>query len=120
MTAANSQTFGYSAANRLNAASGVYGSKSWTYDGVGNRTGETTVSGGTTIDTYTLSATSNRLTQVTRAGATVRAFTYDGAGNILTDNRSGATTTYTYNKRNRLAFLLGAATLLAESRPPRH
>ncbi|MEZ5901328.1 MAG: hypothetical protein R3D51_17755 [Hyphomicrobiaceae bacterium] len=29
---------GCSAANRLNSASGIYGSQSWTYDGVGNRT----------------------------------------------------------------------------------
>jgi YD repeat-containing protein len=39
---------------------------------------------------------------VTRGAQTVRAFTYDGAGNILTDNRAGATTTYTYSKRNRM------------------
>jgi hypothetical protein len=35
---ANSQTLGYSAANRLNSASGAYGSKTWIFDGVGNRT----------------------------------------------------------------------------------
>jgi YD repeat-containing protein len=33
-----------------------------------------------------------------------------GAG-ILTDNRSGSTTTYTYNKRNRLASATSCALL---------
>ena len=46
---------------------------------------------------------SSRLNDVVRNGTTTtRAFTYDGAGNILTDNRAGTTTTYTYNNRNRL------------------
>ena len=52
---------------------------------------------------YGYPATNNRVSNVVRNGATTtRAFTYDGAGNTLTDNRSGTTTTYTYNKRNRL------------------
>ena len=33
----------------------------------------------------------------------MRQMTYDGAGNLITDDRAGTTTTYTYNKRNRLA-----------------
>jgi hypothetical protein len=37
VVAANSNTLGYSLANRLNAASGPWGSKSFGYDGVGNR-----------------------------------------------------------------------------------
>jgi len=37
--------------------------------------------------------------------------TYDGAGNILTDNRSGTTTTYTYNNRNRLLTATSGANI---------
>jgi len=33
----------------------------------------------------------------------VRAFSYDGAGNILSDSRVGTSYVYTYNNRNRLA-----------------
>jgi YD repeat-containing protein len=73
---------------------------------VGNRSAEgLTPSGGSlTTDTYTYPTTSNRIQTVTRGAATVRQMTYDGGGNMLTDNRAGTTTTYTYNKRNRLAF----------------
>jgi hypothetical protein len=40
VTPANNQTFSYSPANRLATASGNYGVFGWTYDGVGNRTGQ--------------------------------------------------------------------------------
>ena len=78
---------------------------------MGNRTQEqsTPIGGALTTDTYNYPATSNKLTNITRGAATPRAFTYDGAGNILTDNRSGTTTTYTYNKRNRLASATSGA-----------
>ena len=100
----NSQTFAMSDANRLHAASGPWGEKTFSYDGVGNRTGEsTTISGSTVTDAYDYPATSNRLVAVTRGAMTVRAFSYDGAGNILSDNRVGASHAYTYNNRNRLA-----------------
>ena len=77
VTAANSQTFGYSAANRLNAASGSYGTYSWSYDLVGNRTVEAvTPSGGAlTTDTYAYPTTTNRIQTVTRGAATVRQMT---------------------------------------------
>lgn len=58
VTTANNQSFGYSAANRLNSASGPYGSKSWTYDGVGNRASETNAG---VLDTYNYPTTSNKL-----------------------------------------------------------
>jgi hypothetical protein len=35
VTTANNQTLAYSAANRLNSASGPYGAQSWIFDGVG-------------------------------------------------------------------------------------
>ena len=43
VTATNNQTFGHSAANRLNSATGPYGAQSWIYDGVGNRTSQVSI-----------------------------------------------------------------------------
>jgi RHS repeat-associated protein len=104
VTAGNSQSFAMSNANRLQSASGSWGDKSLSYDGVGNRTQEsTTLSGSTVTDTYAYPGSSNRLTTVTRGMTTIRAFTYDGGGNILSDSRAGTSYDYTYNNRNRLA-----------------
>ena len=91
VTAANTQTFGHSAANRLNSATGPYGSQTWIFDGVGNRTSQT-IAGAVT--TYNYPATSNKLSSL--SGATTRALTYDAAGNILTDSRSGGPYTFTW------------------------
>ena len=101
---ANTLNLWYHASNRLQNADGPWGAKTYYHDGVGNRTHEiTTVGASTTTDVYGYPGSSNRVSNVVRNGATTtRAFTYDGAGNILTDNRSGTTTTYTYNNRNRL------------------
>jgi RHS repeat-associated protein len=51
----------------------------------------------------TFDSFSNRLTSMTENGAAFRTYTYDTAGNIITDVRPGETYAYTYNKRNRLA-----------------
>jgi RHS repeat-associated protein len=50
-----------------------------------------------TIDSF-----SNRLKSMTENAAAFRTYTYDGAGNIVTDVRPGESFAYTYNKRNRL------------------
>jgi len=42
---------------------------------------------------------------VTSNGTPARSFTYDRAGNILTDTKGGVTTTYSYNHAGRLASL---------------
>ncbi len=103
VTATNNQSFWYSPSNRLQNADGPWGSKTFYYDGVGNRTFEnTTISGTTTSDNFTYPATSNRVQSVVRATVTTRSLTYDAAGNILTDSRSGGPYTYSYNKANRL------------------
>lgn len=48
---------------------------------------------------------------ITRGSSTIRSFTYDNAGNILTDSGSGGSKSYTYNKRNRLSVAtVGALT----------
>jgi YD repeat-containing protein len=113
ISAANSQVFAYTAANRLQTATGPWGSKTYTYDGVGNRTEErTTPSGGSeTIDTYGYPAGNNRITDITRGAQTVRSFGYDAAGNMTSDNRllfcppPAGRSTYacTYNNANRLS-----------------
>jgi RHS repeat-associated protein len=105
VTAANSNTLGYSLANRLNAASGAWGSKSFGYDGVGNRiTDNTTLSGVTTNRTQFYGANDNRLGSVYENVSTqIRSYTYDNAGNTITETRPGESFGYTYNKRNRLS-----------------
>jgi RHS repeat-associated protein len=60
----------------------------------------------TSLTTTRISAygpSSNRITGMTENAAALRTYTYDGAGNIITDVRPGESYAYTYNKRNRLA-----------------
>lgn len=81
-----SQNFAYDELGRLRWAKGYFGSFTWTYDGVGNRTSERT-SG--VLSTYAYAPDSNRLLSITK-GTSTRAFTFDAAGNTKTDSRSGA------------------------------
>ena len=110
VTPANSQTFSYSAANRLSTASGVYGTYGWSYDGVGNRTQET-LGAATNVCAYP--AASNRLTTITSGATTLRTFTYDPNGNTLSGTRSGTLYAYTYNQNNRLKTVTVAGNLKA-------
>jgi YD repeat-containing protein len=100
VVAANSNVLSYAPANRLAAASGPWGTNSFTYDGVGNRLTDVTPTQNR-IATYPL--TSNRLTSITQNAMAFRSYTYDGAGNTLTDVRPGESFAFTYNKRNRLS-----------------
>ncbi|CAB1058714.1 Rhs family protein, partial [Olavius sp. associated proteobacterium Delta 1] len=88
-----SQDFTYDALNRLETATGNYGSVSYTYDGVGNRLSKTIDA---QADTYSYVPGTNRLDQI--AGANPAAFSYDANGNI-TDIDSK---TFIYNQNNRL------------------
>ena len=56
-------------------------------------------------NSYGYSGTNNQLASITQASTTVRAFSYDGAGNVTADTRGGTAYNYSYNKRNRLAEL---------------
>jgi RHS repeat-associated protein len=114
MTAANSNTLSYTPANRLASATGAWGTKTHSYDGVGNRitdppsprlrrTCNTVLSGTTTNRTQYYGAANNRLSSIYENGASLRSYTYDGNGNTLTETRPGDVFAYTYNKRNRLA-----------------
>jgi YD repeat-containing protein len=88
VTAANSNTLGYSLANRLNAASGPWGSKSFGYDGVGNRiTDNTTLTGTTTNRTQYYGTNDNRLGSIYEGATQLRSYTYDNAGNTITETR---------------------------------
>ncbi|WP_162150832.1 RHS repeat-associated core domain-containing protein [Methylosinus trichosporium] len=98
---AQTQSFTYTPTRRLKTASGYYGALSWSYDANGNRTGQT-LNGVTSP--YAYPTTSNRLASVTPPGGTVRNFTYDAAGNVLTDSRAGALgMTFEYDVEGRLS-----------------
>jgi len=87
-----SQSFGYDLLDRLTSANGTNLSQGWAYDGNGNRLTE---SGGAP-STYTVSSTSNRTNSI--AGSLTRTYSYDAAGNALSDG----TATYTYNDAGRM------------------
>ena len=72
----------------------------FTYDGVGNRVNYKL---GTATDSYTYPATSNRLGTIALAAGGARAFTYDAAGNVTLDNRTGDGYGYGYNSAGRLS-----------------
>jgi RHS repeat-associated protein len=103
LVAANSNTLGYSPANRLASASGAWGSASYSYDPVGNRVNDIVTGTSNTSRVASYDTISNRITAMTENAAAFRSYTYDGAGNILTDVRPGETFAYTYNNRNRLS-----------------
>jgi hypothetical protein len=91
VTAANTISLGYTPTNRLQTASGTWGSSSFSYDAVGNRLNDNnTVASVTTIRLASYPAGNNRMSAITQNAAAFKSFTYDGAGNITT-----------YNKRNR-------------------
>lgn len=87
LNSSRTQTFSYDALGHLTAATGVYGSKTYTYDADGNRT----TSGSAT---YSYPSTSNRLSSVNSTS-----YQYDAAGNTTNDGIH----TYTYNDAGRLA-----------------
>jgi RHS repeat-associated protein len=110
--ATRNENYIYTATNRLQRGNGIWGSLNWTYDLVGNRTSETLT--GSTADTFNYPSTTNQLASVTQGAITLRGFTYDGAGNVTADNRSGTTTNYRYNQRGRLDELTIGSTVIAD------
>ncbi len=109
---ANNEALTYTDAARLSGATstGTYGSRSWTYDNNGNRLSETS---GTTVNSYTYPATSNRLTNVKQGAVTTRAFTYDAAGNTTQDMRGTSAYKYAVNNAGRIKTLTIGTTLKA-------
>jgi len=71
---------------------------SYKYDFNGNMTEKIDRKGTTSYNYDAL----NRLEKVTETGNKITSYTYDKAGNRLTQTANGKTTTYTYDNRNRL------------------
>lgn len=87
----------------------------FTYDGVGNRITQGANPGsGTLTDTYTYPATSNRLSSIALGAGGSRAFTYDAAGNVTLDNRTGGGYSYTYDSAGWMASFSINGVLRAE------
>jgi RHS repeat-associated protein len=88
-----SQSFGYDALDRVQSATGIYGSIGYSYDRVGNRlTG--TLNG--QVETYTYLSGTNRLVEVAGAGAT--SFSYDANGAVTGVGANG----FVYGQNSRL------------------
>jgi RHS repeat-associated protein len=98
----------YPASNGLQQGGGIWGTLSWTYDGVGNRTSETLSPGYS--NTYNYAGSNNQLASLTQGSTTIRAFSYDGAGNLITDSNGSTAYNYGYNNRGRLATLTVGST----------
>lgn len=114
LVSARSETYAYTNANRLQQGDGIWGSLTWAYDATGNRTSEVLTSGSTSTSTYNYPGTNNRLSSITQGASTLRAFSYDGAGNISADTRGSTAYNYHYNNRNRLDQLSIGATVTAD------
>ncbi len=86
--------YNYSPVDRLTDAAGPYGTRSYSYDGVGNRVAQDENGN---ASQYTYGATANRLYQVT--GTDAASLDYDAAGNTRTKNDLA----FTHNAANRLS-----------------
>jgi RHS repeat-associated protein len=99
-----SQTFAYDAIYRLTQATGVWGTKAYAYDGLGNPT----TFGGLIPRTFSFTGT-----QVT-SGTGLTNVIYDPSGNMTHKTIDGIDWDYTWTVENRLATLSkGGAALLA-------
>ncbi|MCF6273259.1 MAG: hypothetical protein L3J37_08710, partial [Rhodobacteraceae bacterium] len=105
----------YSARELLANATGPWDTLDYTYDSVGNRTSKVeTIGASVNTQNYAYPLTSNRLDEITEASTQVRSFTYDGAGNVISEDRLGDIYTYTYNAANRLSSMSLNGVLQAE------
>ena len=117
LDAAQDVDLAYTPANRLDVATGPWGSLDYAYDAVGNRTQEVKIqSGVTTTTVLAYQSTSNRIASETVNGAQSRAFSYDAAGNQLSGLPPGASYTLTYDKRNRPNMLKLNGSIVASYR----
>jgi len=99
------QSLTYDALNRLETATGVYGSMVYTYDNVGNRKTRT-VDGAT--GTYVYQPGKNRLSEIT--GTNPVTFAHDANGNTT----GYGSRTLVYNQNNRLIRVEDGASILGE------
>jgi RHS repeat-associated protein len=110
LNSSKSQSFWYTPSNRLQNASGIWGSSTYYYDSVGNRTYDIETAGGGTTSIYGYPYNNNQVQNITQGSTTVRSFSYDGAGNLVTDSNGSTTYNYGYNNRGRLATLTVGST----------
>ncbi len=99
-------SFTYDDIGRLTSGTGLYGTRSYSYDRVGNRLTEarTPAGGGTAVtQNYTYTANTNRLASITQGGTTVRSFVYDAAGHMTRDTRGTTQHNYTISAAGRIA-----------------
>ena len=101
ITISKNQSFNYDDLDRLDNATGIYGSLDYSYDDVGNRTSLSVDGGAAAVYNYNLSA--NQLDNIT--GAESHGFSYDDNGNTL--NKDGLT--FSYDENNRMATANGGA-----------
>lgn len=96
LDATKNKSFSYDALDRLSTAtaSGIWGSLSWTYDGVGNRLAENST-------VYSYAPGSNKL-----SGVGGSSYSFDNDGNTTSDG----TREYTYNQNQRLIQAVNGAT----------
>jgi len=108
VNAANSQTLGYDALDRLTSAvsgTGGYGTYGWTWDAVGNVATQTINS---TATTFNLNSGSNQLASMV-TGSTTTTVDTTANGNIADFKIAGtAITSYTYNQANQMASATGS------------
>ncbi len=96
LASTRSQSFGYDPLNRLTLASGLYGSQTYHYDGVGNRQSATI--GGVQY-TYTTAPTSNRITEISQPGGsrTFNYYTYYTSTGEVTGDQRNASSDYGFS-----------------------
>jgi RHS repeat-associated protein len=105
LDSSKTKTFTYDALYRLTNATGKWGSRSYSYDSVGNRSIEISKDG---ITNYTYSA--NKLTS--SSGVKSHSFSYDANGNTVAESRSlNADRSYIYNQNQRLIKVTDTAVL---------
>jgi RHS repeat-associated protein len=100
LTPARSQTMTYDDLNRISTASGVYGSQSYSYDGVGNRTAVPSAS-----QTYTYAATANQIRGITNVTAPATAsgtYLFNALHQRVQKVSGGVTTQFGHDSAGRL------------------
>lgn len=105
----SSATYGYDFVDRLTSVGRVGDAQTFTLDDVGNRKTHSRQS--TTPATFTLSATSNRLSSVT-GGVVSRTFAYNSVGDLEGETRSDGARMYTYDAFGKMSrFSINGATV---------
>ena len=100
--AANVNTYGYDALDRLTSAVTPATPFAYSYDAVGNRLSKTT---GTAKDIYSYAPTSNRIAAITPASGPARSFSFDANGSTVADGIN----TYSYDPRGRMVGAMSGA-----------